>query len=96
MEDAPETKPIDQPPQPPPKIGKKRKDQSTGSSTRKKTKAQKTPVVYTLINDNMHRIGYQLRDVTEEVLKDTTKKNEELQMKVQDQCLRLQQLLEIV
>jgi hypothetical protein len=32
----------------------------------------------------------------EEVLEETTKKHEELQMKVQDQCLMLQQLLETV
>jgi hypothetical protein len=52
-EDAPETEPTDQPPQPPPKTGKKRQDQSTGSSAWKKKKAQKTPVIYTLTDDDM-------------------------------------------
>jgi hypothetical protein len=59
-------------------------------------KGPKSTIIYTLIDDDMERIGYRLRDAIEEVLEETTKKQEELQMKVQDQCLRLQQLLETV
>jgi hypothetical protein len=52
--------------------------------------------MYTLIEDDMDRNGHRLMEFTKEVLKETSKKPEDLQMKVQDQCLRLQYLLEIV
>jgi hypothetical protein len=44
----------------------------------------------------MEICGYQLWDSMEKFLKEATKKEEEPQMKVQDQFLMLQQLLETV
>jgi hypothetical protein len=96
MEEAPKTEPTDQTPQPTPRTGKKQQDQRTGPSAWKKKKAQNTPAIYTLTDDDMDKIGYQLRDAMEEVLEEATKKQEELQTQVQDQFLKLQQLLEIV
>ena len=90
MEEAPKTIPAYQTTQPTPKTRKKQKDQSIDPSTCKKKRAQKTPSVYTLTNEDMEKIGYQLRDSMEEVLEETTMKLEELQMKVWDQCLMLQ------
>jgi len=53
-----------------PKIGKKIKDKGevpTGGSY-KNMKAHKEPFIYTLTDDDMDRIGYQLKDVTEELV----------------------------
>jgi hypothetical protein len=55
MEDAPEIEPTYQPPQLPPKTGRKQQDQSTSSYARKKQKAQNTPSFYTLIDDDMEK-----------------------------------------
>jgi hypothetical protein len=97
MEEAPEIGPTDQPPQPLHQTGRKWSDQSIGSAcAQKKKKAQNPQVIYTLMDDDMDRIGYKLRDVMEEFLEEMTKQQEALQMKVQDQCSRLQQLLETV
>jgi hypothetical protein len=53
---------------------------------------RETPI-YTLTNDDMDHIGYQVWDVMEEIMEEATRKQEEKQQRVQDQLEALQQLL---
>jgi hypothetical protein len=53
--DTPKIEPTNQPPKPSPKTGKKLQDQSTGSSSQKKKKAQKTPTIYELTYYDMEK-----------------------------------------
>jgi len=59
-----------------PKIGlkckEKGKDLELGA--RKKTKVHKVPPVYNMTNDEMDWINYQVRDATEEAIKEVTKR----------------------
>jgi hypothetical protein len=55
---------------------------------------QRQTPFYILTNDDMDRIGYQIRDSTEELWEEATKKQEEQQKKVQDQLGVLQHMLE--
>jgi hypothetical protein len=59
-------------------------------------KSHKVPHVYTLTDDDMDRIGYQVWDVTEEEIEEASWKQDEQHQKVQDQLMMIQQLLETV
>jgi hypothetical protein len=56
----------------------------------KKTKVHKKTPVYTLTNDDMDHIGYQVRDVMEEVIEEETRRQEEKQKRLQDKLATLQ------
>jgi hypothetical protein len=60
-------------------VGVKQKDKGKepARGARKKTKAHKVPPVYNLTNDDMDRINYQVRNVTEEFIEEATRKQEE-------------------
>jgi hypothetical protein len=49
---------------------------------RKKTKAHRETPFYILTNDDMDRIGYQVRDAIEEIWEEETRKQEEKHKKV--------------
>jgi hypothetical protein len=51
---------------------------------RMKFKAQRQNPLYILMNDDMDIIGYQIWDTTEEILEESTRKQEEQKNKVQD------------
>lgn len=57
-------------------VGVKQKDKGKEPArcARKKTKENKVPRVYNLTNDNMDQINYQVRNVTEEFIEETTRK----------------------
>jgi hypothetical protein len=55
-------------------------------------KSHKEPTIYTLMDDDIDRIDYQVRDVVEEAAQQTSQKQEELHQKVQEQLMTLQHL----
>jgi len=63
-----------------PTIGVKQKDkgkEKTGGA-HKKMKVHKVPPVYNITNDDMYQIGYQVRGVIEEAIKEETKRQEQM------------------
>jgi hypothetical protein len=59
-------------------------------------KAHKPPAIYTLTNDDIDRIDYQVRDATKGAIQQVSQLQEELNKKVQEQLTSLQQRLEVV
>jgi alkyl hydroperoxide reductase subunit AhpF len=59
----------------------------------KKTKAHKEALAYSLINDYMDRISYQVWDATKEIMEEATRNQVEQQQKLQDLLEALQQML---
>jgi NACalpha-BTF3-like transcription factor len=70
----------------------KRKDEGRGQPLPlcKKKKDQKETCIYTLTNDDIDKIGYQVRNVVEEVVKKALCKKEELHKEVQEKLTTLQ------
>jgi hypothetical protein len=74
----------------------KDKDKGKKTYTQKKMKSQKEPNIYTLMDDDIDMIGYQVRDAIEEASQQMLQKKEELHQKVQEHVTTLQQLWEVV
>jgi hypothetical protein len=63
-----------------PQAGEKRKDKGkrTTTSAWKKMKSHKEPSIYTLMDDDIDNIDYQVRDFAEEAIQQALKKQEEM------------------
>jgi hypothetical protein len=59
-------------------------------------KAHKPPAIYTLIDDDIDRIAYQVRDSTKDVVQHVLQLHEDMRRKVQEKLKTLQQLLELM
>jgi hypothetical protein len=59
-------------------------------------KSHKVLPIYTMTNDDKDIIGHQVHDVAEEVVEETSQKQDELFQKMQDQLMTIQKLLETI
>jgi hypothetical protein len=64
-------------------VGEKRKDKGKGTrtSTHKNKKSHRVLTSYTLTNDDIERINYQVRDAFEEAVEQASHKQDELHHK---------------
>jgi hypothetical protein len=53
-------------------------------------KSHKPPTIYTLTDDDIDRIGYQVRDATEEAVQQVSQLQEDMNKKVQEKLTTLQ------
>ena len=61
----------------------------------KKRKVVKEPVVHSLTEDELEKIGEQFREVVEEAQEVVFKKQDEMKTSMQEQLVALQQALEV-
>jgi hypothetical protein len=61
-----------------------------------KMKSHKPPAIYTLIDDDIDIIGYQVRDSIEEVVQQVLQLQEDMRKKLQEKLKALQKQLEVV
>jgi hypothetical protein len=68
-----------------PNLGEKRKDKGKGTKkfACKKRKSHRVPTIYTLTNDDIEKIGYQVSDVTKEAVQHVLQLQKNMNKKVQ-------------